>query len=271
MWPRPGSRYISRPAVVDQGDLLSTPIGSRMMRVSAGACWPRTTVRSRDRHRRSMTSTSAWTRCTTFAGTSCAGVVVASRTGRADWAWRLRIFGVDVAASSRTYQRRLQCEAACALFVELVPEAEVIDARAAAGQFVPTGRQRRRRLRSLIPSMERSVKDSASSRVRMRLAGISGPWEVAAVAAVTIGVWRVALGWDWSSVPSADPLRSVAPQSGIGLAGARSRGRGRRRMARVARPRRRRYGHRSGCRSSFCPAGVWPSPASSAGRSISPR
>jgi hypothetical protein len=57
------------------------------------------------------------------------GVVVASRTGRADWAWRLRIFGVDVAVSSRTYQRRLQCEAACALFVELVPDAEVIDAR----------------------------------------------------------------------------------------------------------------------------------------------
>ncbi len=49
----------------------------------------------------------------------------------------------------------------------------------------------------------------------MRLASISEPWEVAAVTAVTIGIWRVALGWDWSSVPSADPLRSVAPQSGI--------------------------------------------------------
>lgn len=73
-----------------------------------------------------------------------AGVVVASRTGRADWAWRLRIFGVDAAASSRTYQRRLQCEAACALFVELVPEAEVIDARvlpAQRGELPTTARQ----------------------------------------------------------------------------------------------------------------------------------
>jgi hypothetical protein len=53
-------------------------------------------------------------------------VAVATRSGRADWSWRLRIDGVDVAVSSRTYQRRLQCEAACALFMSLVPGA-VID------------------------------------------------------------------------------------------------------------------------------------------------
>ena len=55
------------------------------------------------------------------------GLAIASRTGRADWSWRLRIDGADEATSSRTYQRRLQCEAACALFVELVPDAEFVD------------------------------------------------------------------------------------------------------------------------------------------------
>ncbi len=55
-----------------------------------------------------------------------AGATVASRTGRSDWVWHLRIDGTDVAASARTYQRRLQCEAACALFVELVPGAELV-------------------------------------------------------------------------------------------------------------------------------------------------
>jgi len=54
-------------------------------------------------------------------------VAVATRTGRADWSWRLRIDGVDVAVSSRTYQRRLQCEAACALFMSLVPDAVIDD------------------------------------------------------------------------------------------------------------------------------------------------
>jgi hypothetical protein len=54
-------------------------------------------------------------------------VTIASRIGRADWSWRLRLDGIDVAASSRTYQRRLQCEAACTLFVELVPEATLVE------------------------------------------------------------------------------------------------------------------------------------------------
>jgi hypothetical protein len=50
-------------------------------------------------------------------------VAVAARAGRADWSWRLRLDGDDVAVSSRTYQRRLQCEAACVLFVVLVRDA----------------------------------------------------------------------------------------------------------------------------------------------------
>ncbi|HEY7176619.1 MAG TPA: hypothetical protein VH442_17035, partial [Micromonosporaceae bacterium] len=52
-------------------------------------------------------------------------VAVAARSGRADWSWRLRLEGRDVAVSSRTYQRRLQCEAACTLFVGLVHDATV--------------------------------------------------------------------------------------------------------------------------------------------------
>jgi len=52
-------------------------------------------------------------------------VAVAARSGRADWSWRLRLNGEDVAVSSRTYQRRLQCEAACALFTSLVHDATI--------------------------------------------------------------------------------------------------------------------------------------------------
>jgi hypothetical protein len=63
--------------------------------------------------------------------------------------------------------------------------------------------------------MERSVDDTASSRLRERLASITGPWEVAAVTAGAVAVWRLALGWDWSSVPPGDPLRTVAAQSGF--------------------------------------------------------
>ncbi|HEY1489281.1 MAG TPA: hypothetical protein VGF84_24465 [Micromonosporaceae bacterium] len=68
-------------------------------------------------------------------------LAIASRTGRADWSWRLRIDGMDAAASSRTYQRRLQCEAACALFVELVPCADLVEVHP-SGHFVPTRRHR---------------------------------------------------------------------------------------------------------------------------------
>jgi hypothetical protein len=70
-----------------------------------------------------------------------AGVVMATRSGRADWSWRLRIDGLDAAVSSRTYQRRLQCEAACALFVDLVPTATLVEVRAPA-QVVPSSRHR---------------------------------------------------------------------------------------------------------------------------------
>jgi uncharacterized protein YegP (UPF0339 family) len=56
-----------------------------------------------------------------------AAAAVASRSGRADWSWRLRVAGADLAVSSRTYQRRLQCEAACALFMSLVPDAVIDD------------------------------------------------------------------------------------------------------------------------------------------------
>jgi uncharacterized protein YegP (UPF0339 family) len=52
-------------------------------------------------------------------------MAVSTRTGRADWSWRLRLDARDIAVSSRTYQRRLQCEAACSLFVVLVPLAAV--------------------------------------------------------------------------------------------------------------------------------------------------
>jgi hypothetical protein len=41
------------------------------------------------------------------------------------WTWLLRTAAGAVAVSSRGYQRRLQCEAAGALFVALVPEAAV--------------------------------------------------------------------------------------------------------------------------------------------------
>jgi hypothetical protein len=62
--------------------------------------------------------------------------------------------------------------------------------------------------------MERSADETFSSRVRALAERISGPWEVALLTAVAIITWWIALGWDWSSVPSTDPLRSEAPQSG---------------------------------------------------------
>jgi hypothetical protein len=74
-------------------------------------------------------------------GNVSSGLAVAARTGRSDWSWRLRIHGVDEATSSRTYQRRLQCEAACTLFIDLVPCAELVDLRASA-HFIPARRRR---------------------------------------------------------------------------------------------------------------------------------
>jgi hypothetical protein len=54
-------------------------------------------------------------------------VPVALRIGRSEWSWRLRVDDVDVAVSSRSYQRRLQCTAACGLFLELVSQAVIAD------------------------------------------------------------------------------------------------------------------------------------------------
>jgi hypothetical protein len=50
------------------------------------------------------------------------------RAGRVDWSWRVRLDGADVAVSSRTYQRRIQAESACAIFLSLVPDATVAEA-----------------------------------------------------------------------------------------------------------------------------------------------
>lgn len=55
-----------------------------------------------------------------------------ARIGRSEWSWRLRLDEIDLVVSSRTYQRRLQCTAACDLFMELaldaaVPELGVLD------------------------------------------------------------------------------------------------------------------------------------------------
>src|SRR5262249_7974039 len=51
-----------------------------------------------------------------------------ARSGRVSWTWRIVIGGVDVAVSSRGYQRRVHCEYACSVFLGLVPDAAVTDA-----------------------------------------------------------------------------------------------------------------------------------------------
>lgn len=56
-----------------------------------------------------------------------ASVPASLRIGRSEWSWRLRLDDVDVAVSSRSYQRRLQCTAACDLFMDLVPQAAISD------------------------------------------------------------------------------------------------------------------------------------------------
>jgi uncharacterized protein YegP (UPF0339 family) len=53
------------------------------------------------------------------------GEPVVARMGRSEWSWRLVLDDIDIAISSRTYKRRLQCAAACDLFVELAPAAEL--------------------------------------------------------------------------------------------------------------------------------------------------
>jgi hypothetical protein len=55
-------------------------------------------------------------------------VAIQLRAGRVAWTWRVRLDGADIAVSSRTYQRRVQAESACAVFLGLVPLATVADA-----------------------------------------------------------------------------------------------------------------------------------------------
>ena len=73
-----------------------------------------------------------------------AALAVSARSGRAGWSWRLHLYGREVAVSSRTYQRRLQCEAACTLFVALAPAATVddwspVDMKSADGASIRNG------------------------------------------------------------------------------------------------------------------------------------
>jgi hypothetical protein len=63
--------------------------------------------------------------------------------------------------------------------------------------------------------MERSVDSTTGSRFRTLLAGAAAPWEVFVVAVVAAIAWRITLGWDWSSVPTADPVRTTAPQTDL--------------------------------------------------------
>jgi hypothetical protein len=56
-----------------------------------------------------------------------AAVPVATRDGRAVWTWRVQLDGLDLAVSSRGYQRRVQAEHACAIFLDLVPAAAVTE------------------------------------------------------------------------------------------------------------------------------------------------
>jgi hypothetical protein len=55
-------------------------------------------------------------------------VAVTARSDRTSWAWRVLVGGIDVAVSSRGYQRRAHCEYACTVFLGLVPDATVTDA-----------------------------------------------------------------------------------------------------------------------------------------------
>ena len=45
--------------------------------------------------------------------------------------------------------------------------------------------------------------------------GAAGPVEVGLVVLVVLGVWRLALGWDWTLVPGGRPGRDATPQSGL--------------------------------------------------------
>jgi hypothetical protein len=55
-------------------------------------------------------------------------VATSMRDGRADWTWRVQVDQIAVAVSSRRYHRRVQAEYASAVFLGLVPGAEVMNA-----------------------------------------------------------------------------------------------------------------------------------------------
>ena len=55
---------------------------------------------------------------------------VVARPARASgvaWIWRVRLDGVEIAVSSRAYQRRVQAESACTVFLSLARTATVTD------------------------------------------------------------------------------------------------------------------------------------------------
>ena len=54
-------------------------------------------------------------------------VPVSLRSGRADWTWRVQIGEATVAVSSRRYQRRVQAEYACGVFLGLVAGAVLMN------------------------------------------------------------------------------------------------------------------------------------------------
>lgn len=52
-------------------------------------------------------------------------ILVGSPDGRTRWSWRILVDSVDAAVSSRVYQRRVQAEAACTVFLSLAAEAPI--------------------------------------------------------------------------------------------------------------------------------------------------
>ena len=54
-------------------------------------------------------------------------VTVGSPDGRGRWTWRVRLDDAEVAISSRAYQRRVQAEAACRVFLGLAVGARVTE------------------------------------------------------------------------------------------------------------------------------------------------
>jgi hypothetical protein len=52
-------------------------------------------------------------------------VPVAVRADRTLWIWRIELDGEEVAGASRSYQRRVQAEHACAVFLDLIGAAGI--------------------------------------------------------------------------------------------------------------------------------------------------